>query len=105
LASRIKILVCFTVTSYKRQAYAKTILSARPLLPWFFVIDAPAGNVEVSKVPMPQLAPLQWDSLRQQQGDHSKPLRIDVNLAVKDGKVYSVTVRRGTDTTRSTGQS
>jgi hypothetical protein len=65
-------------------------------LPWFFVIDAPAGNVEVAKVPMPQLAPLQWDSLRQQQGDHSRPLRIDVNLAVKDGKVYSVTVRRGT---------
>jgi hypothetical protein len=65
-------------------------------LAWFFVIDAAAGNVEVAKVPMPQLAPPQWDSLRQQPGDHSKPLRIDVNLAVRDGRVYSVAVRRGT---------
>jgi len=65
-------------------------------LTWFLVINAPAGNVEVGKAPMPQLAPLQWDSLRQQQGDYSKPLRIDVNLAVRDGRVYSVAVRRGT---------
>ena len=65
-------------------------------LTWLLLIDAPAGNVDVAKVHMPQLAPWQWDSLRQQQGAHFKPLRIDVNLAVDHGKVYAVTVRRGT---------
>ena len=65
-------------------------------LTWLLVVDAPAGNLEVAKVPMPQLAPLQWELLRQQQGGHFQPLRIDVNLAVRSGKVYSVSIRRGT---------
>ena len=29
-------------------------------------------------------------------GDHLQPLRIDLNLAVRYGKVYNVSVRRGT---------
>jgi hypothetical protein len=65
-------------------------------LNWLLVLVAPAGNVEVAKVHMPQLSPLQWELLRQQQGGHYQPLRIDVNLAVRYGKVYSVSVRRGT---------
>ena len=64
-------------------------------LTWLLVVDASAGYVELAKAPMPQLAPLQWESLRQQQGDHFQPLRIDVNLAVRSVKVYSVSVRRG----------
>ena len=65
-------------------------------LTWFFNIDAPARTVVVAKVPMPQLSPLQWELLRQQQADHLKALRIDLNLTVRYGKVYAVTVRRGT---------
>jgi hypothetical protein len=66
------------------------------LLAWFVANNAPAGNVEVAKVHMPQLAPLQWELLREQQGGHFQPLRIDLNLGVRFGKVYNVTVRRGT---------
>ncbi|MBV8212210.1 MAG: hypothetical protein JOZ08_03175 [Verrucomicrobia bacterium] len=65
-------------------------------LVWFAALDALAGYVEVAKVRMPQLNPLQWESLRQQQGGHFQQLRIDVHLAVDHGKVYSVSVRRGT---------
>lgn len=67
------------------------------LLTWFVALNASAGGrVTVAKVPMPQLAPLQWELLREQQGDHLQPLRIDLNLAVRYGKVYNVSVRRGT---------
>lgn len=45
---------------------------------------------------MPQLAPLQWELLRQQQGGHFHPLPIDVYLAMSYGKIVSVSVRRGT---------
>jgi hypothetical protein len=45
---------------------------------------------------MPQLAPLQWELLRQQQSGHYQPLRIDVNLAIRYGKTYGVSVRHGT---------
>ena len=45
---------------------------------------------------MPQLASLQWELLRQQQGGHYQPLRIDLNLAIRLGKIYNVTVRHGT---------
>ena len=65
-------------------------------LVWFAAFNASAQNVEVAKVHMPQLAPLQWELLRQKQGGHYQPLRIDVNLAIRYGKVYSVSVRRGT---------
>ena len=51
-------------------------------LSWLVVVDASAGTIEVAKVPMPQLSPLQWELLRQQQRGHFQPLRIDVNLAV-----------------------
>jgi hypothetical protein len=75
---------------------------AKPFLPiaLFLVClvasGASAQKVEVAKVPMPQLAPLQWELLRQQQGSHYQPIRIDLNLTIRYGKVYSVTVRRGT---------
>jgi hypothetical protein len=75
---------------------------AKPFLPivlflvCFVAFDASAQKVEVAKVPMPQLAPLQWELLRQQQGGHYQPIRIDLNLTIRYGKVYSVTVRRGT---------
>lgn len=62
----------------------------------FVALAAPAANVEVARVPMPQLAPLQWELLRQQQGGHFHPLAIDVNLAMRYGKILSVSVRRGT---------
>ena len=65
-------------------------------LTWLLVLNAPAGNIEVARVPMPQLAPLQWELLRQQQGGHYQPLRIDLNLAIRLGKIYNVTVRHGT---------
>jgi len=65
-------------------------------LTWLLVLKAPADNIEVARVPMPQLAPLQWELLRQQQGGHYQPLRIDLNLAIRLGKIYSVTVRHGT---------
>jgi len=76
---------------------------AKPFLPivlflvWFVAFDASAQKVEVAKVPMPQLAPLQWELLRPQQGGHYQPIRIDLNLTIRYGKVYSVTVRRGTE--------
>ena len=66
------------------------------LLVSFVAFGASAGNVEVAKVPMPQLASLQWELLRQQQGGHYQPLRIDLNLAIRLGKIYNVTVRHGT---------
>jgi hypothetical protein len=66
------------------------------LLAWFVARDASAGNVEVAKVHMPQLAPLQWEQLREQQGGHFQPLRIDLNLGVRYGKVFNVSVRWGT---------
>ena len=65
-------------------------------LTWLLVLNAPAGNIEVARVPMPQLAPLQWELLRQQQGGHYQPLRIDLNLAIRLGKIYNVAVRHGT---------
>jgi hypothetical protein len=66
------------------------------LLLSFVAFVASAGNVQVAKVPMPQLASLQWELLRQQQGGHYQPLRIDLNLAIRIGKIYNVTVRQGT---------
>ena len=66
------------------------------LLASFVAPDASAGNVEVAKLHMPQLAPLQWDLLREQQGGHFQLLRIDLNLGVRYGKVYNVSARRGT---------
>ena len=66
------------------------------LLVSFVAFGASAGNVEVAKVPMPQLGSLQWELLRRQQGGHYQPLRIDLNLAIRLGKIYSVTVRHGT---------
>jgi hypothetical protein len=41
-------------------------------------------------------SPLQWELLRQQQGGHYQALRIDVNLAIRYGKIIGVRVRRGT---------
>jgi hypothetical protein len=63
---------------------------------WLLALDVSAGSVEVAKVPMPQLAPLQWELLRQQQAGHYQPLRIDVNLSIRYGKIDWVSVRHGT---------
>jgi hypothetical protein len=75
---------------------AKPFFTLALFLVWLLAADAPAGTEEVAKVPMPQLAPLQWELLRQQQGGHFQPLRIDLNLAIRLGEIYSVSVRRGT---------
>ena len=75
---------------------AKPFLPIALFLVWFVAFEASAQKVEVAKVPMPQLAPLQWELLRQQQGGHYQPIRIDLNLTIRYGKVYSVSVRRGT---------
>jgi hypothetical protein len=75
---------------------AKPFLPIALFLVWLVASGASAQKVEVAKVPMPQLAPLQWELLRQQQGSHYQPIRIDLNLTIRYGKVYSVTVRRGT---------
>jgi hypothetical protein len=48
---------------------------------YFFAFDQPAGAVEVAKVlTLPQLTPLRWEMLRQQQGNHLRPLPVDVGL-------------------------
>jgi hypothetical protein len=65
-------------------------------LVWFVAVVTPASSVEVARVPLPQLAPLQWELLRQQQGGHFHALPIDLNLAIRNGKILSVSVRRGT---------
>ena len=65
-------------------------------LVWFFTFTEPAGSVEVAKVILPQLSPLQWEMLRQQRGDHLRPLPVDVRLAIYNGKVSDATIRRGT---------
>jgi len=65
-------------------------------LVWFFAFNEPAGSVEVAKVILPQLSPLQWEMLRQQQGDHLRPLPVDVSLAIYNGRVTAATIRRGT---------
>jgi hypothetical protein len=74
----------------------------RPFLLALFLVSfgalvAPADATQVvARVPMPQLTPLQWELLRQQQGGHFHPLPIDLNLAMRNGKILSVSVRRGT---------
>jgi hypothetical protein len=65
-------------------------------LVWFFAFNEPADSVEVAKVILPQLSPLQWEMLREQQGDHLRPLPVDVSLAIYNGKVSAATIRRGT---------
>ena len=65
-------------------------------LAWSVALNVSAQKVDVARVPMPQLTPLQWELLRQQQGGHYRPLPIMVNLAIRYGKVYNVSVRRGT---------
>jgi hypothetical protein len=75
---------------------AKRLFLFALFLSWLLVANAPGRTMEVGKVPMPQLSPLQWELLRQQQGGHFQPLRIDVNLAFRFNKVLTVSVRRGT---------
>ena len=65
-------------------------------LAWSVASGASAQTVDVARVPMPQLSPMQWELLRQQQGGHDRSLPIDVNLAIRYGKIYNVSVRRGT---------
>ena len=43
-------------------------------------------------MPLPELSMQQWKMLRQQPGADSKPLRLDVQLAVDHGRVYDVNV-------------
>jgi hypothetical protein len=61
-----------------------------------FAFNQPAGAVEVAKVILPQLTPLQWKMLRQQQGTHLRPLPVDVGLTIYNGRVTAATIRRGT---------
>jgi hypothetical protein len=75
---------------------AKRFFVLAAFLVWFVAFNASAQTVVIAQVQMPQLAPLQWELLRQKQGEHYHPLRIDVNLTVRYGKVYSVSVRHGT---------
>ena len=55
---------------------------------------APAGAVEVAKVSLPQLTPLQWEMLRQV--GHLSPLPVDVSVAIYNGRVTAAYIRRGT---------
>ena len=56
----------------------------------------PASQVQVAKVPLPELSRQQWIMLRQQQGSSSKPLRLDVQLSIDQGRIYGVNVWRST---------
>jgi hypothetical protein len=54
----------------------------------------PGRRDQVGEVPLPQLTPQQWKML---QGADQERLRIDVRISVDRGRVYNVTVRRGSD--------
>src|SRR5258708_12302411 len=62
----------------------------------FFAFNQPASAVEVAKVILPQLTPLQWEMLRQQQGNHLRPLPVDVGLTIYNGRGTAPPIRRGT---------
>ena len=51
----------------------------------------PAAQVQVAELPLPELSRQQWNMLRQLQGADSKPLQLEVNLAVDHGQVYDET--------------
>ena len=53
-------------------------------------------TVEIGKVPLPQLPPLIWKMLRQQQSADYQTLRIDVKLGVGHGRIYDLHVLHGT---------
>jgi hypothetical protein len=59
--------------------------------------STPGRRAQVGEVPLPQFTSQQWKLLLQQQGADQKQLRIDVRLSVDRGRVYSVTVLRGSD--------
>ena len=56
----------------------------------------PASKVEVGHVQLPQLSRSQWEMLRQEQSGHLEPIPLDIGLSVDHGKVYNVSVYRGT---------
>jgi hypothetical protein len=62
----------------------------------FDIWQAKSVAVQVGKVMMPELSPMQWAYLRAQEGSKSRPLPIDVELTVTNGRVYNVRVQRGT---------
>jgi hypothetical protein len=72
------------------------------VIPMFAPLTAPSGDitptaqVQVAKVPLPQLSRQQWNMLRQLQGANSKPLRLEVDLSVDHGRVYDANVRSST---------
>jgi outer membrane biosynthesis protein TonB len=81
-----------------------TFFSLLPLavIPMVAPLTAPtddltqATQVEIAKVPLPELSAQQWKTLRQQQGADRKPLRLDVRLSIDHGQVDDATVRQST---------
>ena len=61
-----------------------------------FVSAALAEEVEIGKVPMPELTSSEWAMVRQQQGPNQQIIPVDLNLAVNQGVVYAVSIRHGT---------
>ena len=59
--------------------------------------STPGRRAQVGQVPLPQFTSQQWKLLLQQQGADQKRLHIDVRLSVDRGRVYNVTVLRGSD--------
>jgi hypothetical protein len=60
------------------------------------VSAALAEEVEIGRVPMPELTSSQWAMVRQQQGPNQQIIPVDLNLAVNSGVVYGVSIRHGT---------
>jgi hypothetical protein len=63
----------------------------------FGIWQIQSAALPVEKVVMPQLSPRQWAYLRAQERGNLRPLPIDVELTITNGRVYNVRVRRGTD--------
>jgi hypothetical protein len=61
-----------------------------------FVSAALAEEVEIGRVPMPELTSSEWAMVRQQQGPNQQIIPVDLNLAVNQGVVYGVSIRHGT---------
>ncbi|MBV9275256.1 MAG: hypothetical protein JO333_15260 [Verrucomicrobia bacterium] len=63
----------------------------------FGIWQTQSAALPVGKVVMPQLSSRQWAYLRAQEGGNLRPLPIDLELTITNGRVYNVRVRRGTN--------
>jgi hypothetical protein len=83
-------------------AYIEAAMNKRLFVPSLFLFSlifvsaALAEEVEIGKVPMPELTSSEWAMVRQQQGPNQQIIPVDLNLAVNQGVVYAVSIRHGT---------